>query len=167
MRSKDFVIVIIMCLTVLSVVNVQAQYYEPEDVSHYLGASVEELYSTFPGELWEAQDTLCSGRNVLTNGKVCFFYSYRYNDDPISDCTINRIVLNSHCGADYWVGGLPGGATLNDASSSLEDMGYKEILGTGDARSFWTDDAGHLIIVTHVQWAGACEIDYSFGGIVD
>lgn len=73
MRSKDFVIVIIMCLPVLSVVNVQAQYYEPEDVSHYLGASVEELYSTFPGELWEAQDTLCSGRNVLTNGKVCFF----------------------------------------------------------------------------------------------
>ena len=155
---------IIVCLAFFSANYVQAGEHGT-DVSSYLGQTVEYLYNTFPGSLWEGQDTLCSGRSFLTDGKACFYYEYCYEGDSMMDSVVNRVVLNNNCGSEYWIGSLPGGATFGDEYAGLKSMGYELILQTGDWRDIWQDSNSHLIIVTRGQWAGACEIDYSM--IVD
>ena len=152
--------VLFMCIFLARAVTVYAEY-EHLDVSVYLGATVDELYRDFPGSLWEGTDIFSSGREFLTDGKVCFYYEYSYMSESRSDKKVNRIVLNNHCGSEYWIGSLPGGATPGDEYAGLETMDYELIFETADWRNIWKDDKGHLVIVTRGPFASACEIDYS------
>ena len=132
------------------------------DVSKYLGMTIGEALKDFP-DFYIDNDATGSGRYFYTNGKVSFFCEYNYSSDGIDeDSIINRVVLYGNCGSDYSIGQLPGGATRGDEYVSLNEMGYDFLWRTEDERHFWRDNAGHLLIITQGQWAGACEIDYSF-----
>ena len=139
-----------------------AAEYNPVDVSGYLGRTVEEVYRDFP-DFWTETDQSQSGREYLTNGRVCFFYEYALTDDDnMFEKKINRIVLNDRCGSEFRIGGLSGGATYGDEYAGLTGMGYEFLYTTGDNRHIWMDEEKeHLIIVTRGPWASACEIDYS------
>ena len=131
------------------------------DVSSYIGKTVAEVMQDFP-EAYFAKDENISDREFLTDGKVCFFYDYVNPDtETPQEKIVNRIVLTNAAGAEYYIGSLPGGSTPQDEYYCLKDMGYQLVFTTSDYRNIWTDNHGHLIIVTRGQWAGACETDYS------
>ena len=142
------------------------------DVSGYLGKTVQDVMDAFPG-MWMANDEMQSGRDYVTDGRICFYYEYLYNfsneqNKSIYDQTVNRIVLNEHCGMEYRIGNsFCVGATPTDEDIYLQNMGYEKILETGDYRNIWRDAGGHLIIVTRGPFAGASAVDYCFVHDVD
>lgn len=162
MKKVSAISTAFVCAAIImfSVFNVEAEEYGT-DVSGYLGLTVREVLRDFPDFYYE-NDRQGSGRDFLTNGKVCFYYEYNYaQDEGLEDKRINRIVLNGPCGSDYRIGKLPGGSTYGDEYAYLNNMGYTFLYRTDDLRHFWMDDEGHLIIVTRGMYAGACETDYS------
>ena len=165
MKSKSSIFPLTLCIALavsltLPVCGEEEPVRTGIDVAPYLGVTVAQLYESYPKEVWEEVDP-CSGRDFLTDGSACFFYTYYYTGETKEECTINRIVLNHLCGMDYRIDKLPGGPTHMDEIILLQTMGYELILQTKDFRNIWQDDGGHLIIVTGGKWAGACEVDYS------
>lgn len=160
MKKKAFCLAALLTMAAAFCTGAAGAESYGTDVSGYLGRTVGELLADFP-DLYTDNDRAGSGRDFLTNGEVGFYYEFAdMEPEKLEEKRINRIVLYGSCGADFWIGDLPGGSTYGDEYTALTGMGYSFLYKTGDLRNIWMDDENHLIIVTRGPWAGASETDY-------